>query len=142
MLNEGQIVDAGLQEQVANSGLIETLKNAMQPETIANKLGMDKNMLVDIGLYGAIGFITGFLLKKYSEYFIAMAIFIVGIVVLQQFDYISVSINVPKVHTMLGLQAAPVVGSGYGMLLLEWVKANVPGAASLVIGFLIGLKVG
>ncbi len=67
MLNEGQVANIGLQGQGADTGLIETLKNAMQPEVIANKIGMDKNMLVDIGLYGAIGFITGFLLKKYSE---------------------------------------------------------------------------
>ena len=99
-------------------------------------------MLVDIGIYGAIGFIVGFLLKKYSEYFIAMLLVIVGAVVLQQFDYISVSINMPKIHSMLGLQAASVPGDKYGLLLLEWVKANVAGSASLVVGFLIGMKVG
>jgi len=133
MLNEAQ---------VESPGLIESLKNAMQPESIANKIGMDKNMLIDIGLYGAIGFIVGFLLKKYSEYFIAFALFVVGIVVLQQFDYVSFSINTPKIHQMLGLQSAPVVGDKYGVLLLEWMKANVAGSASLVVGFLIGLKVG
>ena len=133
MLNEAQ---------VESPGLIESLKNAMQPESIANKIGMDKNVLIDIGLYGAIGFIVGFLLKKYSEYFIAFALFIVGIVVLQQFDYVSFSINTPKIHQMLGLQSAPVVGDKYGVLLLEWMKANVAGSASLVVGFLIGLKVG
>ena len=142
MLNEGQVATVNLQEQAVNTGLIESLKNAMQPEAIANKLGMDKNTLVDIGLYGAIGFITGFLLKKYSEYFIALALLIVGIVVLQQFDYISVSINMPKIHQMLGLDPALVVGDKYSVLLLEWVKANIAGSASLVIGFLIGLKVG
>lgn len=133
MLNEAQ---------VESPGLIESLKNAMQPESIASKIGMDKNVLIDIGLYGAIGFIVGFLLKKYSEYFIAFALFIVGIVVLQQFDYVSFSINTPKIHQMLGLQSAPVVGDKYGVLLLEWMKANVAGSASLVVGFLIGLKVG
>lgn len=142
MVNEGQIANIGLQGQATNSGLVETLKNAMQPEAIANKIGMDKNMLVDIGIYGAIGFITGFLLKKYSEYFIAMGLLVVGVVVLQQFDYISVSINMPKIHGMLGLQSAPVAGDRYGALLLEWMKANIVGSASLVVGFLIGLKVG
>lgn len=127
--------------QVSNTGLIETLKNAMHPEVIANKLGMDKNMLIDIGLYGAIGFITGFLLKKYSDYFIALVLLIVGLVVLQQFDYVSVSINMPKIHQMLGLQSVPMVGDKYGAMLLEYVKANIAGTASLVVGFLIGLKV-
>jgi len=133
MLNEAQVESAGL---------IESLKNAMQPEVIANRIGMDKNVLIDIGLYGAIGFIVGFLLKKYSEYFIALVLLIVGVVVLQQFDYVSFSINIPKIHQMLGLQSVPMVGDKYGVLLLEWMKANIAGSASLVVGFLIGLKVG
>lgn len=127
---------------VENTGLIESLKNAMQPEVIANKIGMDKNVLIDIGIYGAIGFITGFLLKKYSEYFIAAILLIVGILVLQQFNYISFSINTPKIHQMLGLQSSSVVGDRYGVLLFEWMKANVAGSASLIVGFLIGLKIG
>lgn len=133
MINEGQISQAGL---------VETLKNAMHPETIANKIGIDKNMLIDIGLYGVIGFITGFLLKKYSEYFISLVLLIIGLVVLQQFDYISVSINIPKLHEFFGLQSVPAFNDGYSALLLEWIRSNVAGAASLVVGFLIGLKIG
>jgi len=128
--------------EVAKPGIIETIKNAMHPETIANKVGIDKNMLIDIGVYGSIGFIIGFLLKKYSEYFIALVLLIIGLVVLQQFDYIAISLNTPKIHDLLGLQAVPVVGDGYVALLTEWVKANIPAFASLVVGFLIGLKVG
>lgn len=151
MLNEGQMmldngqaaVTTALPESAtAGAGFMESLKNAMQPEVIANKLGMDKNMLVDISLYGAIGFIIGFLLKKYSEYFISMALLIIGIVVLQHFDYVSFSINVPKIHQLLGLSSTTVGADGYGMLLLESIKANVAGSVSFAVGFLIGLKVG
>jgi uncharacterized membrane protein (Fun14 family) len=133
MINEGS---------GANAGIIESIKNAMHPETIANKFGVDKNMLIDIGLYGSIGFIIGFLLKKYSEYFISFILLIIGLVVLQQFDYIAISINMPKIHDLLGLQSMPVAGEGYASLLLEWIRANVAGSASLAVGFLIGLKVG
>jgi uncharacterized membrane protein (Fun14 family) len=133
MINEGQ---------VAKAGIIETIKNAMHPDAIANKFGIDKNMLIDIGLYGSIGFIIGFLLKKYSEYFISLILLIIGLVVLQQFDYIAISINMPKIHEVLGLQSIPVVGEGYASLLLEWLRANVAGSASLAVGFLIGLKIG
>ena len=151
MLNEGQVTQLDSVSQIASvpqidiqvqsPSLIESLKNALQPETIANKLGMDKNMLIDIGVYGAIGFFSGFLLKKYSEYFIALVLLIVGVVVLQQFDYMTVSFNTSKIHEMLGIQSTAVVSSGYGMLLFEWAKSNIPGAASLVVGFLVGLKV-
>lgn len=140
MLNEGQVPHISL--HVQRPGLIESLKNAMQPETIANKLGMDRNTLIDIGIYGAIGFITGFLLKKYSEYFISLVVLVIGLILLQQFGYIAVSFNVVKIHEMLGLQSIPAVGDGYSALLLEWIKSNVPGTASLAVGFLVGLKVG
>ena len=143
ILNEGQTVATALPEATnIGTGLIDSLKNAMQPDVIANKLGVDKNMLVDITLYGSIGFIVGFLLKKYSEYFISMALLIVGIVVLQQLDYVSFSINMPKVHELFGIQSMAVTTDGYGKLLWESVKANVAGSTSLVVGFLIGLKVG
>jgi uncharacterized membrane protein (Fun14 family) len=144
MLNEGQTMATALPEAtMTNTGFIDSLKNAMQPETIANKLGMDKNMLVDIALYGAIGFIVGFLLKKYSEYFISMALLIIGIVILQHFDYVSFSINMPKVYELLGMQPVVVVdGYGYGKLLWESIRSNVAGSTSLLVGFLIGLKVG
>ena len=144
MLNEGQEIATTLPEPITttSTSLIDSLKNAMHPEAIANKLGMDKNMLIDISLFGAIGFIVGFLLKKYSEYFIAMALLIVGIVVLQQFDYVSFTINTAKIHEMLGLGATAVVDTGYGVLLLAWIKSNVAAFISLIVGFLIGLKVG
>jgi uncharacterized membrane protein (Fun14 family) len=144
MLNEGQTAVTALPEAATvNTGFIDSLKNAMHPDAIAQKMGMDKNMLIDVSLYGAIGFIVGFLLKKYSEYFISMALLIIGIIVLQHLDYISFSINMPKVYELLGMQPVVVTDSyGYGRLLWESIKSNVAGSTSLLVGFLIGLKVG
>ena len=128
---------------VSQMSIFESIKNALQPEAIASKLGIDKHTLIDIGLYGAIGFIVGFLLKKYSEYFIAFVLAIIAILVLHQFDYISISLNVQKIHEMLGLPyIVTMMGNSYTSLFVEWVKSNIPGTASLTIGFLIGLKVG
>ena len=141
MITEGNVLPVEtVAAPIQQHSLIDSFKNAVQPETIANKLGIDKNTLIDIGLYGAMGFIFGFLLKKYSEYFIACALFIVGIVVLQQFGYVSIDVNTAKIHEMLGLHAAAITNEGYGSLVLTWMKSNVPAAASLVVGFLIGLK--
>ena len=139
MLTEGQVLP--VEVQVQKPTLIESFKHALQPETIAHKLGIDKNTLIDIGVYGAIGFIVGFLLKKYSEYFIAFVLFVVGIIILQQLGYVSMEFNTAKIHDVLGLPTVFVANDSYGALLLEWLKSNVPAAASLIIGFLIGLKI-
>lgn len=142
MVNEGQIPSSALNESyVAKPTLIESLKNAMQPEAIANKIGMDKNMLIDITLYGAIGFIIGFLLKKYSEYFIALLLLVIAIVILQQFDYVSFSINMPKIQELFGMEPMAIANDKYGVMILEWIRVNVAGSVSLLVGFLIGLKV-
>lgn len=128
--------------QVDQAGFVETIKNTLEPESVATKFGVDKNLLVDVGLYGAIGFIVGLLLKKYSEYFISFALLLVGLVVLQQFDYISLTINTVKLHNALGLQGSFVASDAYGSLLLSWMRSHVISSSSLVVGFLIGLKVG
>jgi len=125
-----------------NAGILETIKSSVQPEAVANKFGIDKNLLIDVGVYGAIGFIIGFLLKKYSEYFISLALLLIAIVVLQQFDYISLSFNAAKIHDALGLQGMPMSADACGSLFWEWVKSHVISSSSLLVGFLIGLKVG
>src|SRR5438132_14071155 len=140
MVNESQVIDAVVTENIVKPTFIDSLKNAMQPETIANKIGMNKDTLVDMSLYGAIGFILGFLIKKYSEYFIAFLLLGIGLFVLQQFDYISLSINTSKIQELFGLEPM-VINDNYGMLIFEWMRANVAGSVSLIVGFLIGIKV-
>jgi uncharacterized membrane protein (Fun14 family) len=124
------------------SSLLETIKEGMQPESIAHKFGVDKNMLIDIGLYGSIGFIVGFLLKKYSEYFIAFVLLMVALIVLQQFDYISLSVNAAKMGETLGLESMPLSLADYGSFIWARVKAHVVGSSSFIVGFLIGIKIG
>jgi len=128
--------------QTENVGLIETIKNSVQPETVANQFGIDKHLLLDVGIYGTIGFIAGFLLKKYSEYFIAFILLLIGIFILQQFNYISVSFNSTKIHEILGFNEIPISHDMYGNLLWEWMRSHVASSLSLIVGFLIGLKVG
>jgi len=143
MVNEGQVMGAAIPEgYAAKPSLIESFKNAIHPEAIANKIGMDKDTLVDISLYGAIGFIFGFLIKKYSEYFIAFLLLAIAVVVLQHFDYVSFSINTPKIQELLGLEPMILTNDSYGVIFFEWIRSNVAGSVSLLVGFLIGLKVG
>jgi uncharacterized membrane protein (Fun14 family) len=149
MVNPGQVevidsspIDMVTMGNANNVGVIETIKGSLQPETIANKFGVDKNILIDVGVYGAIGFIVGFLLKKYSEYFISLVLLIVGLVVLQQFDYISLSINNVKIQSAFGLEGMPMGGNTYVSFLWDWASSHIISASSLGVGFLIGLKVG
>lgn len=124
-------------------GMLERLAEMLHLDTIAHKLGTNKHLLIDIGLYGAIGFITGFLFKKYSEYVIVFALIVIGLIVLQQFDFITISLNMTKMQEMFGIPHIVSLSTDtYLILLWEWIKSNVLVSASMCVGFLIGLKVG
>ncbi len=123
-------------------GLMATLKERIQPEAMMEKLRMSRSTLIDIGLYGGIGFLTGFLLKKYGTYVIVFVLFISALLVLQQFEFMTVSVNWPKVHELMGIHPATVVGDNILMMSWEWMKANVIISASFTVGFLLGLKIG
>lgn len=126
----------------SQTGMVDSFKNFIEPENIANTIGVPKNTLIDVCLYGAIGFLAGFLIKKYSEYFIAFVFLIISLMILQQFGYISIVLNNAKIHEFFGLHYTSLMGDKYGTLLLEWMKINSIASASLIISFLLGLKVG
>jgi uncharacterized membrane protein (Fun14 family) len=125
---------------VPKSSFVEMVKEMVQPEYIAQKIGVEKHTLIDVCIYGTIGFIFVFLLKKYSEYFIACALFIVCLMLMHHFDIISLSINTAKIDEYLGIPLTP--NGEYGTLFITWAKSNVAAAATLAISFLIGMKVG
>lgn len=141
MINPSEF-DSMDMSQPANSGIIETIRSSVGPDSVAHTFGVDKNVLIDVGVYGGIGFIAGFLLKKYSEYFISLIVLLVGIVVLQQFDYVSFSLNSVKIHQALGFENMPMSGDAYGNFMWEWARTHPISSSSLVVGFFIGIKVG
>lgn len=125
------------------SGLFTRLVEMLHLDSFAQKIGTNKQVLIDIGLFGTIGLIIGFLFKRYSEYVIVLALFMLGLVVLEQLDLISISINVVALQQMLGLPNIPAItGETYLSLLWEWMKIHVPASISFGVGFLIGLKIG
>lgn len=137
------MVDNEVANQVpVQAGLLDTIKERVQPEAMMEKIRISRNTLIDVGLFGGIGFLTGFLLKKYSAYVVVFVLCITALILLQQFEFVSVMINWSKVHEMMGIQPAAVVGDNMLMMAWEWMKANVVISASLAVGFLLGLKLG
>ena len=126
----------------ARQGLLDTIKERMQPEAMMEKLRESRSTLIDIGLYGGIGFLTGFLFKKYSVYVVVFVLFIASLMLLQQFGFMSIVVNWPKVHELMGIQPAVVVGDNVLIMAWGWMKANVVISASFAVGFLVGLKLG
>ncbi len=125
----------------ALSGATETIKGASN--IVIEKFRAYKGNLLELGIYLGIGFTVGFLLKKYLKYILLLALFIVSLVILEQFNLVQVSVHWAKVQELFNLQQtgaafnAQAVGS-----YAEWIKANFVAVLSASIGFLIGLKLG
>ncbi|MDP3889142.1 MAG: FUN14 domain-containing protein [bacterium] len=129
-------------EPVAQAGFFDTLKSKFQVDTWIDKIRESRGTLIDIGLYAGVGFLAGFLFKKYSRYMIALLIFIGVLFILRQSDFITVNINSEKMYTLLGLQPATQTEEPIVNMVWSWLKANAMVSISFGVGFLFGLRVG
>lgn len=125
----------------AESGWTESFK--AKTSGLVEKVRDSKETIFNVLLYAGLGFLVGYLAKKFSAFIIMVAIGLVVLVALQQFEIIYIAINWTKVQTALGM--TPVAaGENVSILaaLWEWMKANVLISVSFIIGFLLGLKFG
>ena len=125
-----------------SGGILQVLQEKIHFETLVEKLKLSKSSLVEVGVYGGIGFIIGFFFKRIVSYLVTFAIFATILILLQQLNFISFSFNWPYIYEQFGLQTVPLSNEGISSLIAEWLKTNVVQSISFVIGFLIGLKTG
>lgn len=125
---------------VAKQGWFASVKSKLNVDGITQKLNLSRSRLIELGLYLGIGFLAGFLFKKYAKYLLVVVLMVVALAVLHQFKFIDVAINWNKIQ---GLQptSAPV-DSNMLTVYWEWVKANFAVVLSFSVGFFVGFKVG
>ena len=137
MVNETEITTTA-----AQPGILDTVKEKVHFSDLVEKINDSRSIIMDMALYGGIGFLSGYLLKKYSNAVIIIILMTTALVVLQQFEFITVIINWPKIHSMLGLQEnAKIIIDNFGLFFVDWVKSNMPIVVVTLIGFLLGIKV-
>ena len=129
--------------QEPQAGMLDTVKEKLNVNNIMEKIKSSKDQLFEIGLYAGAGFLSGFLLKKYSSYVAVLVLLLVGLGVLQQMQVIDLTINWDKANEIFGIKAVPTV-SADSMIhtLWAWIRANLTISISFLVGLFIGLKVG
>ncbi len=126
-----------------SDGIIDTIKDTLAPDSLVEKVKESKDKIFEMGLYGGIGLISGFLLKKYSAFIGICILCIIGLGVLQHFGFLNILINWDKVHDMFGIQAVHTVSADNIMATVwEWIRINPLISISYAVGFLIGLSIG
>lgn len=121
-------------------GWFDRLKNSLHFEKLAEKLNFSKYKLLDMALFLAIGFLIGFLWKRYANYIIAFVLFCTLMIILHHLDLISVQFNWIKLQECCGVEPAHADADLLGML-WSWAKMNVLLIFSFIIGICFGAKV-
>jgi|GEM_PF-679245 uncharacterized membrane protein (Fun14 family) len=125
-----------------SQGMLDTVKQNLNLQGVMDNVKHSKDKLFEAGLYAGIGFISGFLLKKYSTYVFVCVLLLVGLGVLQHLNVIDLIVNWDKVNELFGIQAATVTADSLISLVWEWMKVNMVISISYLVGLFIGLKVG
>ena len=132
-----------MEEQIAivpKNGWFESLKSKLNIDNIIQKMNLSRSKLIEIGLYLGIGFIAGFLFKKYGKYIFVVVATIVALFILQQFGFVNIAVNWNKIQ---GIQPIAVpVGSDIWSVYWSWVKVHFAVILSFSVGFFIGFKIG
>lgn len=109
---------------------------------IAKKLHISQDTIIDIGLYGGIGVLVGFLFRRLSGYVLLIILGIIGLFVLSHYNIITLTVNMEELHRILGIQEISLEDGTTFQYAWQWVKANAVIASSFGIGFLFGLHIG
>ncbi len=129
-----------VKSQNIEMGWFDKLKNTLQIDSLIEKLNLSKHKVLDMALFLGVGFLTGFLWKRYANYFIAGIIFVTILIILNQLDVVSVSINWVKVQECCGVEPARADADILNMI-WSWASANILIIFSFIIGFCFGAKV-
>ena len=124
-------------------GMLDSLKENLNVNVVVDKIKSYKDRFFEIALFGAIGFLSGFLLKKYSTYVGVCILAIVGLGVLHHLGALTITVNWDRVTELFGIQAAQEVSADNIIATIwEWVRLNMLISVCYIVGLFIGLKVG
>ncbi|OGB83935.1 hypothetical protein A3F66_02215 [candidate division TM6 bacterium RIFCSPHIGHO2_12_FULL_32_22] len=119
-------------------GFFQKAKNAVIDWV--NKLDLNSKKVIEILTFFAIGFSSGFLLKKYFKYvFISVLVVLLAVFLLENSGFIHVDWS--KIRGFIGISSADTVDSVFNVI-INWIKSNILLTISGALGFIIGYKVG
>lgn len=130
-------------EQVKNvpgQGFVDTIKNKVHWDTLVQKIQQSKTHIIDALLYGGLGIVIGFFLKRYNMYVLAGVVTLLLIALLQYFGILTIVIHWDYLNTQFGIPIPiSTEASQLGAALWDWVRSHAVISISLMIGFLLGL---
>lgn len=133
---------AALGTTMNQTGFFESMKELLSPRGLVTKLQNNKETIMELSLYLGVGFIAGFLLKRYSKFFLFLVIGITGILLLQYNGIISIAVHWHRIQALVGIQPLAVPDGRMASVYWQWVTEHVGIAVSFSVGFVCGLHLG
>jgi uncharacterized membrane protein (Fun14 family) len=133
-----------VEESVAQepSGMFQSIKEHMNLDTVVDQIRQSKDILIEVGIYASIGFFTGYLIKRYSSLLVMMVVCVGFLLILSKLDIVAVVVNWDYICQQLGIQSSLLNTESISVIAWEWARTNALLVSSMVIGFLVGLRVG
>lgn len=130
-------------ETVQQQGILDTVKEKVNLSGLLEKVQDSRGIIMDAIIYGGVGFLFGYLIKRYINAVITAILMTTALFVMQQFNVVTVIIHWEVIYDLCGItQVMKLLGDNIMPFVFEWAKANVFLVVSWLIGFLIGIKVG
>lgn len=109
-------------------------------DAIRTKLQEYPDWLFDVGIFGVMGFVFGFVMKTFGRIILFGCIgLVVGLSVLHYSNIVVV--NVVQIKSIAGLASANTIDDAL-RIYSEWAKLHAVGLLAGVVSFCIGWKVG
>jgi uncharacterized membrane protein (Fun14 family) len=123
-------------------GLLDTLKEKLNPGTIIRKISQHQSLILEMALYLCIGFLAGFLLKKYGKFIFVLILCFVALILAQQMGLIAINVYWDKIQELFGIQPVSTLEGSLSHSYWEWVKGHLALVVSFSVGFLFGIRLG
>lgn len=119
--------------------LIDLIKNLDAQGIVSYFKALNINW-IELGMFGAMGALSGFLFKKYFQMFVIGSV--LGIGLIAGLDYLGIiHVDWNALSSMVGTDPAQNVDNLFQSV-VAWMKVNVILVVSFGVGFLAGFKVG
>jgi len=119
---------------------VSTIKTRLHLDDAMERLHVTKEYLLEAAIYAGVGFVAGYLLKRFSGVVAIVILTIASIALLQHFDLVGVMINWEKIQDLIGIDPEAVLNENFFAIVWLWIKTHVLLAVSFVVAFLLGLK--
>lgn len=124
----------------AQEGWLEVIKSKLYVDKFLIFIKESKENIIEFGVYLGIGFLIGFLIKRFATIFIGVVLFVAVLIALSQMDIITIDFNYIRLYEFFGIRPAMSSSDTIFTIILEGIKVNWILAVGFVFGFFLGLK--